>query len=575
MGLIRNNDRNTPASGQRSNAPSTPIRRIPAEFVSTVLSRTDVVEVVSSRVQGMKKKGSSYSACCPFHNEKSPSFTVNADRQTYHCFGCSAHGNALDFLMKHDGMGFLDALTELASAAHLEIPQNTDGTTKTAPSFSKAQEEACFDRTDVATKFFRHCLAYSDEAKAYLKERGISAETAKKYLIGYAPPDWQNLEEAFSTYGNDEILPLVGLVRVNDSGRRYDWFRHRIMFPVRDIRGRVVAFGGRKMPSDQSDMAKYINSPESPLFNKTKTLFGLFEAKEGIREHASAVVMEGYTDVIVTHQYGITNSVASMGTACTEEHIKRLKQLGAKTICFAFDGDAAGKNAAWRALRQCLSLIEEDVHFTFAFMPDGKDPDEVVKEIGSEAFFKLLDNAHQLVSYMLGELKIKHNNLLTSDDRANFLNDAESLIRVMPYRSRFRDMAKQQLSEMTGIRLVSVRQQSRVVPPSFRKARANTIWARLQKAAERAPNITVEYRDALLDMLNTADEDQQALIETINAAAPCEEEDDAIFAEDIKAADVLIEDHINKLRRAELQAKLMAGEIKGADYVEQLRELAA
>lgn len=571
MGLVNDKGWKSPNPGVRGNANQAKTRRIPSEFISNVLARNDVVAVVGARVSGMKKKGSTYSACCPFHNEKSPSFTVSATRQTYHCFGCGVHGNALDFIIKHDGAPFMEALGELAQTAGMSLPDQDDSVADQAY-MDRAQEDACYERNDTAVKFYRFCLAHSDEAKHYLIERGITAETARTFMIGYAPNEWRGLSEAFSTYNTDEILPAIGLVVVKEETKnRYDRFRNRLIFPVRDVRGRVIAFGGRTMPGEKADNAKYINSPESRLFNKTRTLFGLYEAQEGIREHKSAVIMEGYTDVVISHQFGVNNAVASMGTACTDEHMKRLKQMGAKTICFCFDGDSAGKNAAWKALRNCLPLIEDDVFFTFAFMPDGKDPDEVVKEVGSTRFFEMLGQAQQLIEYMLGELKAKHNNLLTSDDRGNFLNDAEALVRIMPFKSRFRDAAKQKMSEMTGIRLVSVRQQSRVVPPTFRKSPTKSIWARLHKAVLHAPNLTVEYRDALLEMLNTEDEDQAELIDAIRSARTQTEEDDAIFAEDIRSADVLIEAHLVRLQRAELQAQLAAGTIAGNEYVEKLQ----
>lgn len=567
-------DRSTAPAGRHSNASQPAKRRIPTEFITSLISSADILDVVSSRLPNMKRSGSSASACCPFHQEKSPSFTVSQTRQTYHCFGCSAHGNALKFIIEYDGLRFVEAVHELASMVGMRVPQE-EGQEPVDHAHSKAQESASFDRMQTAMQFFRHCLAHTDEAKEYLKSRGMTAATANIFQIGYAPPEWQGLKEAFPQYETDELLSQVGLIRISENERRYDWFRHRIMFPVRDIRGRVVGFGGRKMPSDQSDMAKYINSPDSPLFNKTQTLYGLFEAKEGIREHKSAVIMEGYTDVILTRQAGINNAVASMGTACTEEHIKRLKQLGAKTICFCFDGDTAGKNAAWKAMRNCMPLIEDEVHFTFAFMPEGKDPDEVIRERGAEEFLKLIESASQLVEYMLSELKIKHNNLLTTDDRANFLNDGESLIRIMPYRSRFRDMAKKQMSDMTGIRLVAVREQNRVVPPTFRKSPAHTTWGRLQKAVERAPNTALEFQEALLDMLNPSDDDQLGLIESLKNVQARDEEDDAIYAEDIRSADALIERHLNQLQRDQLRQMFVDGKIASADYVMQLSKLSA
>ena len=367
---------------------------IPNDFIQTLLSRVDIVDVIDRYVP-LKKAGANYQACCPFHSEKTPSFTVSPTKQFYHCFGCGAHGTAIGFLMEHGGKAFPDAVEELARDAGLEVPRVE------RPGESERREQA-MDLTAVtleAAKFYRAQLKDAPRAIAYLKERGLTGAIAARFGIGYAPDAWQPLASVFARY-DDPALETAGLVIAGDGGKRYDRFRDRIMFPIHDSRGQVIGFGGRVLGDGEP---KYLNSPETPLFSKGRELYGLFLARQAIREAGAVVVVEGYMDVVALAQHGVDYAVATLGTATTPVHVQKLFRQSDRVI-FCFDGDAAGRKAAWRALENALPVLADGKNAGFLFLPDGEDPDDFVRRRGKAAFEALVAGAMPASEFLLAEL---------------------------------------------------------------------------------------------------------------------------------------------------------------------------
>lgn len=367
---------------------------IPSDFIQTLLARVDIVEVVDRNVP-LKKAGANYSACCPFHSEKTPSFTVSPSKQFYHCFGCGAHGTAIGFLMEFSGKSFPDAVDELARDVGLEVPRITSP----AQDARREQSEDLFDLLLRAAKFYRAALKEAPEAIEYLRGRGLTGEIAVRFGIGYAPDDWQPLARVFSSYA-DKALEVAGLVIGGDAGKRYDRFRHRIMFPIHDASGRVVGFGGRVLGDGEP---KYLNSPETPAFAKGRELYGLFQARPAIRSAGKVLVVEGYMDVVALAQHGIEYAVATLGTATTPTHVQKLFRA-TDCVIFCFDGDDAGRRAAWRALEHTLPVLSDDKQARFLFLPDGEDPDDTVRRRGKAALEALVNAATPLSEFLLAEL---------------------------------------------------------------------------------------------------------------------------------------------------------------------------
>ncbi len=371
---------------------------IPNDFIQTLLARVDIVAVIDRHVP-LKKAGANYAACCPFHTEKSPSFTVSPTKQFYHCFGCGAHGTAVGFLMEYAGKTFPDAVEELARDVGLEVPRVRAGDTL-------AKRAETTDLSGVlleAAKFYRAALKDSPRAIEYLKGRGLTGEVAVRFGIGYAPDDWQPLAKAFSDY-QEKALETAGLVTTGDAGKRYDRFRDRIMFPIHDGSGRVIGFGGRILDRGEP---KYLNSPETPLFSKGRELYGLFQARPAIRTSDKVVVVEGYMDVVALAQHGVDYAVATLGTATTPTHAQKLLRM-TDTVVFCFDGDEAGRRAAWRALENTLPVLTDGKSARFLFLPDGEDPDDYVRRRGKAAFEALADKALPLSDFLLSELAARH-----------------------------------------------------------------------------------------------------------------------------------------------------------------------
>ncbi len=385
---------------------------IPESFVQELLARIDIVEVVERYVP-LRKAGANYSACCPFHSEKTPSFTVSPSKQFYHCFGCGAHGSAIGFLMQHAGIGFIEAIEDLASSTGMAVPheeRNASIRARTAP---------LTELMSRAMQFYRDQLKASPKAVDYLKGRGLTGEIAARFGLGYAPDDWQGLQPVFSDY-NDPALVECGLIIVNEQGRRYDRFRDRVMFPILDQRGNVIGFGGRVIGAGEP---KYLNSPETPLFEKGRELYGLTQARQAIRDTDTVIVVEGYMDVVALAQHGIGNAVATLGTACTPTHVHKLLRQASKVV-FCFDGDAAGRKAAWRALEASLEQLSDDKSAGFLFLPPEHDPDSFVRAEGAETFQRLVAHPTTLTEFLLRELKAGVD-LASAEGRARLVHEAK------------------------------------------------------------------------------------------------------------------------------------------------------
>ncbi|WP_038183052.1 DNA primase [Vibrio rhizosphaerae] len=359
---------------------------IPRNFINDLLARLDIVDVIDARVK-LKKKGKNYSACCPFHNEKTPSFSVSQDKQFYHCFGCGVHGNAIDFMMEYERLEFVEAIEELAGLLGLEVPREK-GTTPFDAQKSQARKEqkrTLYDLMEQIAQFYRHQLRHTSSKVAidYLKNRGLSKEIVQKFGIGYIADEWDLVHKNFSrTPESEQMLTAAGMLVENDNGRRYDRFRGRVMFPIRDRRGRVIGFGGRVLGDGTP---KYLNSPETDIFHKGKELYGLYEVLQAHREPPQILVTEGYMDVVALAQYGVDYAVASLGTSTTNDHLQVLfRQTNAVVCCY--DGDNAGRQAAWRALENALSLLSGNKTLKFMFLPDKEDPDSYIRQHGTEAF---------------------------------------------------------------------------------------------------------------------------------------------------------------------------------------------
>ena len=390
---------------------------IPKSFVQDLLNRLDIVDVIERYVP-LKKAGANYAACCPFHSEKSPSFTVSQSKQFYHCFGCGAHGTAIGFVMEHAGMGFVDAVEELARSIGVPVPREA-----LAP--GQVQQKIAPDLYEVmqaATRYYREQLKQSPRAIDYLKRRGLSGEIAARFGIGYAPEAWQNLNGITSSY-QDSSLVETGLVIEGEAGKRYDRFRDRIMFPIINARGQIIGFGGRILDSGEP---KYLNSPETVLFEKGHELYGLFQAQKAIRNSQQVVVVEGYMDVVALAQHGVEYAVATLGTATTPYHVQKLLRL-ADQVVFCFDGDAAGQRAAWRALENSLPHLVDGKRIGFLFLPKEHDPDSYIREHGTASFEQLLHDSLPLSGYLLRELSAQVD-LRTQEGRSNLLEHAKPLL---------------------------------------------------------------------------------------------------------------------------------------------------
>jgi DNA primase len=414
--------------------------RLSDAFIDDLLARTDIVELIGSRVP-LKRQGREYSARCPFHDERSPSFTVSPNKQFYHCFGCGAHGTAISFLMNYDRLEFLDAIEELAKRAGMEVPKETRSNNE------NNESRDLFAALDAASKFFQQQLSGSSKAQQYLRGRGVDADIQAKFSIGYGPDDWEKLK---ITLGTDErrlkLLERVGLFSRNDSGRVYDKFRDRVMFPIHDRRGRVIAFGGRVLDKDASP--KYLNSPETPLFHKGRELYGLWQVRQAHAKIPRLIVVEGYMDVVTLFQFGVTQAVATLGTATTPDHAELLFR-NAADVYFCFDGDRAGRSAAWRAVESILPRMKDGRQAFFLFLPDGEDPDTIVRKEGAAGFDARLSQATGLSEFFFSELS-KDVQLNSLEGKARLAERCKPMLAQIPD-GAFRDLMFARLSELTGV----------------------------------------------------------------------------------------------------------------------------
>ncbi len=414
--------------------------RIPDAFIDDLLARTDIVEVIGSRVP-LKRQGKEYAARCPFHDERSASFTVSPTKQFYHCFGCGAHGTAISFLMNYDRLEFLDAVEELAKRNGMEVPRDTRQQNQNDDS------RDLYAAMEASAKYFQRQLANSEKARAYLDGRGVDAHTRELFGIGYAPEGYSALKDALGTDPRRlALLERGGMFSKNDRGHVYDKFRDRVMFPIADRRGRTIAFGGRVLEKD--DGPKYLNSPETPLFHKGRELYGLWQARQSNQKLERLIVVEGYMDVVSLFQFGVTEAVATLGTATTPDHAELLFR-NAPDVYFCFDGDNAGRKAGWRALESALPRMKDGRQAFFLFLPDGEDPDTIVRKEGKDAFDARLRQATPLSQFFFDELS-KEVNLATLDGKARLAERARPLLAQIPD-GAFGDLMKQELARITGI----------------------------------------------------------------------------------------------------------------------------
>ncbi|WP_449467991.1 DNA primase [Stenotrophomonas humi] len=567
--------------------------RLPDAFIDDLLARTDIVEVVGTRVP-LKRQGKEYSARCPFHDERSASFTVSPTKQFYHCFGCGAHGTAISFLMNYDRLEFLDAVDELAKRAGMEIPRETNSRTPQQQDDSRDQYSAL----DAASRFFQKQLESSDKARAYLDGRDVDAETRARFAIGYAPDGYSALKDAL---GKDErrmkLLERVGLFSKNDRGHVYDKFRDRVMFPIFDRRGRVIAFGGRVMEKD--DGPKYLNSPETALFHKGRELYGLWQVRQANQKIERLIVVEGYMDVVSLFQFGVTQAVATLGTATTPDHAELLFR-NAPDVYFCFDGDAAGRRAGWRALESVLPRMKDGRQAFFLFLPDGEDPDTIVRKEGAEAFDARLKQGTPLSQFFFDELS-REINLGTLDGKARLAEHAKPMLAQIPD-GAFGDLMKQELARLTGIgnrtnaAPTNARAPSRAnVAPAAKRSLVRAAIAILLQQPSLAMNLESHHAigglrlpgiELLLELLELVqqrpDISTGALLEHFNEreeqtalhklAAQELPGDEAMWAQELQDAINQLEKQLLQQRLDELQAKQRQQGLDDTDKYE-LREL--
>jgi DNA primase len=461
--------------------------RIPKSFIQDVISRTDIVTIIQSRVD-LKKRGHTHVACCPFHTEKSPSFSVSQAKQFYYCFGCGAHGNAIGFLMAYDHLSFVDAVTDLAQHLGMPIPREADDD-------NTENHDALYTMMYNAQKTYEQALKKSPAAIEYLKNRGLTGKIAKEFGIGYAPSAWEFLSQSIvKNKANRDALVTAGML-IEKQGRHYDRFRDRVLFPIRDIRGRTIGFGGRTLTNE---IPKYLNSPETPIFHKNQTLYGLYEVCQHHRKLQRVVVVEGYLDVISLAQHGIDYAVATLGTALNAKHIQLLLRY-TSDIIFCFDGDTAGQKAAWKALTFSLPLLRDGLNIRFLFLTDNDDPDSYVRKMGREAFEKLIDNAADLPAVFFNTLE-KTVDMHSLAGKAAFAKTANDLINTMP-QGIFKTLLLDQLATQLHIARADLTQLSE----------------KKEVAAEAAPTPPKPHRS--FTRLNPAETAIQILLQCPSLAA--------------------------------------------------------
>ncbi len=454
---------------------------IPQAFIDDLLSRIDIVDVISPRVT-MKKSGSNHMACCPFHNEKTPSFSVSQTKQFYYCFGCGEKGNAIGFLMAYENMHFVDAIETLAESVGLEVPRDE------LAAKMHSDNRPLYALLESVADFFQAQLRDSPESIDYLKARGLSGETAKRFGIGYAPDGWDALTNAIT--GAEEDLIKTGMLIRKDAQRSYQRFRNRIMFPIRDRRGRVIGFGGRVLDNQEP---KYLNSPETPLFHKGSELYGLFEARKAIQDVDMVIVVEGYMDVVALAQHNIDNAVATLGTAANQQHSEILFKV-VPNIVFCFDGDKAGRKAAWRALVNTLPCLQDGRDAHFLFLPDGEDPDSIVTKHGHAGFQDLLAQRQSIIDFLYDHLASELD-MTSIGGKATLADKAKPLLDTIP-RSVYKQLATRKLETLIGIPMGSNNAGAPPAPKTQNRVQNNsdnlTAMSRSVLLALQHPSIITE-----------------------------------------------------------------------------------
>jgi len=437
---------------------------IPNDFIEQLLDRTDILEVIGNRIE-LKKKGKDHWACCPFHGEKSPSFSVNPSKQFYYCFGCGVSGTALKFLQEFDKMNFVEAIEELARGAGVEVPREE---VSAQAKQKQQQRRSLHDLLGSCSDYFAHQLYQHADAKPvqrYVLDRGLSEEIVQTFQIGFAPDGWNNLSQHFRNEQTDSELLTTGMLTQNDKGRVYDRFRNRLMFPIRDIRGRVIAFGGRVMSPDEKP--KYLNSPETPIFHKGQELYGLYEARKAVKNFDNIIIVEGYMDVVALAQHGVKNAVATLGTATSPTHVQRLFKLTTEII-FCFDGDNAGKRAAIRALANTLPELKDGQQARFLFLPDGEDPDSLVRKEGFEGFMFRAKQAQSLPDFLFQHLQTQAD-ISRLDGKARLVSIARGWIEKVP-EGIFRQLLLGELSNLVGLPIEQIIANFEPVAPKLEQA---------------------------------------------------------------------------------------------------------
>lgn len=453
---------------------------IPQSFVQELIARADVVEIIGRHVQ-LKKTGANFVGLCPFHGEKSPSFSVSPAKQFYHCFGCGKTGNAIGFLMEHAGMGFVEAVEDLAQQFGMQVPEdNTSPQERARAAQQKQRESTLSDVLEKASSGYQKQLRVSARTIEYLKGRGVSGRVAKQFGLGYAPEGWRNLASVFPNY-DDPLLIESGLVILNeedpDDVKRYDRFRDRVMFPIRNVKGECIGFGGRVLGDEKP---KYLNSPETPVFSKGRELYGLFEARNALREHGFALVTEGYMDVVALAQLGFPNAVATLGTACTSEHVQKLFRF-TDAVVFSFDGDSAGQRAARKALDAALPMATDVRSVKFLFLPSEHDPDSFIRAHGKEAFARFITEAVPLSRFLI-DVAREGCELASAEGRAHFASNAKALWEALPQGA----LKQQLLGEIADLVQLSGHELTDVWFPSQRRTRGRQTGA--QRSNQAAGN---------------------------------------------------------------------------------------
>ena len=541
---------------------------IPESFIQELLNRTDIVDIIDKRVQ-LKKAGANYVACCPFHQEKTPSFSVSPSKQFYHCFGCGVHGSAITFLMEYEGLTFVEAIEDIASSLGLSVPNE-----KITNIIEKKDNFGLEEALKIANHYYQKSLRNSPKAIDYLKSRGLTGKVAKEFSIGFAPEGWQNLEKTFKNY-EDKVLEKAGLIQKNDAGKYYDRFRNRIIFPIINEKDKVIGFGGRVI--DSEDSPKYYNSPETPLFQKSYELYGLIYARKAIRDRGYVLVVEGYMDVVSLAQHDFKNAVATLGTATTIYHIKKLMRY-TQDIIFCFDGDTAGKAAAWRAMMNALTALTDKVRLKFLFLPKNHDPDSYIRENSKQDFNKLAETSIPLTEYIIRNLT-STNDLTSQDKKVRLLNEVDPIINLLKA-PRLSLLFRKRIAQLVGLDMEEI---SKILKaPKQEKQNINNfkkIEKRIPINPVRRFNLFIIIKPELalasdLDLFLLKDNEHfiaktiinSALMNNNNAAVMLHLLADKIDAESFKEiedqiakidADLSIEDEVNALRKS-LRNKLLA-----------------